>query len=173
MQEPRPAPPATTPAAATDAQAILLALHHENSTQARHHDQQRLWIAAIVTVTAGIVLGLLPLSTGEPLHRRYALLLHAALLLAAGTFGFLASLHHHERARLHVQRVHALRRRISQTLAVDILDLYAEANREHLKRFPTLSNRTARVHYLWQGLHATVVLAGLALAALVLFVPGT
>ncbi len=172
MQDSLPAAQAANQGSAADAQAILLALHHENSTQARHHEQQRQWTAAIVALTAAIVLGLGPLSAGQPLHQRYGLLLHAVLLLAAGAFGFFASLHHHERSRLHVQRVHALRRRISQILPVDILDLYAEANREHIKRFPTLSNRTARVHYLWQGLHATVFLVGLALAVLVLFVPG-
>jgi len=156
---------------AGEGQEILLALHHENSTQARHHEQQRQWTAAIVAVAAAIAVGLLPMSAERPLYHSYGLLLHAAFLLAAGTFGFLASLHHHERSRLHVQRVHAVRRRISQTLPVDILDLYAEANREHTTRFPTLSNRTARVHYIWQGFHATVFLIGFALAVLVLCVP--
>jgi len=167
MKEPVPSPSAP----AAQSQELLLALHHENSAQARHHEQQRHWSAAIVALAAAIVLGLAAPGTG-PLYHRYSLLLHAVFLLALGTFGFLASLHHHERSRLHVQRVHAVRRRISETLPVDILDLYAEANREHGKRFATLSNRTARIHYLWQGLHATVFLVGLALAALVLFVPG-
>jgi hypothetical protein len=169
MQESQPASRAS---AATDAQDILLALHHENSTQARHHEQQRHVTVAIVALTAAVILGCLTWVVDRPLYRNYPLLLHAVFLLAAGTYGFLVSLHHHERSRLHVQRVHAVRRRISETLPVDILDLYTEANRHHTKRFPTLSNRTARVHYLWQGMHATVFFLGLALAALVLLIPG-
>jgi hypothetical protein len=166
-------PPRSSAGPAVEGRQILLALHHENSAQARHHEQQRQWATAVVAVAAAFLLASLPPRFEAPLRHNYPLLLQGLFLLAGGVYGFLVSLHHHERSRLHVQRVHAVRRRISQTLPVDILDLYGEANRDHAKRFPTLSNRTARVHYLWLGLHATVAFIGLALTALVLLAPTT
>ncbi len=150
-----------------DAKDILLALHHENSGQARHHEQQRQWIAGLVAVAAAIILGGLAAATAvggralcaDPVAR----LLPGIFLPALGTFGFLASLHHHARSRLHVQRVHAVRRELSRLFPVDILELYASANAEHAKRFAWLSGRTARVHWLWQGQHAAVIASGLVL----------
>jgi hypothetical protein len=155
----------------TDTKDILLALHHENSAQARHHEQQRQWVTTIVAIAAALVMLALGVGRTTPLRGDYTSLLHGLLLCALGTFGFLASLHHHERSRLHVQRVHAVRRAVSHAFPTSILDLYAEANTEHIKRFPRLSTRTARVHYVWQGLHATIVFTGAAVIALVLLGP--
>jgi hypothetical protein len=154
----------------SDARDILLALHHENSGQARHHEQQRQWIAGLVAVGAAIVLG--GIAGAGPGGRGAGHLLSGILLTALGTFGFLASLHHHERSRLHVERVHVVRRELSRLFAVNVLELYAAANAEHARRFAWLSERTARVHWLWQGLHGTVLASGLALVATALCAGG-
>jgi hypothetical protein len=160
--------------AAPDAKDILLTFYAENSEQARHHEQQRQSLTNMVAAVAGIVLGLMALAPGGlQVSRNYGLLLHAFLLAVLGTFGFLASLRHYERSRLHVARVHAVRREISRLFpTADVSRLYDVANREHVRRFPRISERTARVHYVWQALHASIFALGLVLAALVLWSTG-
>jgi hypothetical protein len=41
--------------------------------------------------------------------------------------------------------------------------LYETAREKHARRYPQLSERTARVHYLWQAVHAGVAVLGLLL----------
>lgn len=156
----------------SDSKDILLALHHENSSQARHHEQQRQWATAIVAVATAIVLGSLSAGSSTPLCSNSLLLVHGLFLLTAGAFGVLTSLRHHERSRLHVQRVHAIRKELSRLFPVDVLDLYASANEEHLKKFPLMSNRTARVHLIWQGFHTAIAIMGVILLGLGLLCPG-
>jgi hypothetical protein len=153
--------------AGEDAREILLTLYRENSSQARHYEQQRQAIAAGGALVAAVVLGLL--ATREtPLRHDWLALLPALLLVAVGATGFLASLTRHERARLHVERVHAVRREISRRFAVDIQALYDEAKRTHAQRYPQLSERTGRVHWTYQALHASIAGLGVVLALLVL-----
>jgi hypothetical protein len=155
--------------ASADAKDILLVFYAENSEQARHHEQQRQSLTNMVAAVAGIVLGLVALAPGGMrVGGNYGLLLLGFFLAVLGTFGFLASLRHYERSRLHVSRVHAVRRELSRLFPADISRLYDVANREHVRRFPRISERTARVHYVWQALHASIVALGVALAALVL-----
>ena len=150
-----------------DARDILLTLYRENSGQARHYEQQRQAIAAAGALVAAVVLGLLA-TRATPLGHDWLVLLAALLLVAVGATGFLASLTRHERARLHVERVHAVRREISRRFPVDIQALYDEAKHTHAKRYPRLSERTGRVHWTYQALHASIAALGAALALLVL-----
>jgi hypothetical protein len=153
--------------AGEDAREILLTLYHENSGQARHYEQQRQAIAAAAALVAAVVLGLL--ATREtPLRHDWLALLPALLLVAVGATSFVASLTRHERARLHVERVHAVRREISRRFPVDIQALYDEAKGTHAKRYPRLSERTGRVHWTYQALHASIAALGGVLALLVL-----
>jgi hypothetical protein len=71
-----------------------------------------------------------------------------------------------------VQRVHAIRRELSRLFPVDIPQLYAAANTEHIKRFARLSERTARMHYAWQAFHASIVGVGATLVTLIAWRPG-
>jgi hypothetical protein len=151
--------------AGEDAREILLTLYRENSGQARHYEQQRQTIAAAGCLVAAIVLGLL--ATREAPLAGLALL-PALLLVGVGATGFVASLTRHERARLHVERVHAVRREISRRFPVDIQALYDEAKRTHGKRYPRLSESTGRTHWTYQALHAGIAGLGVLLAALVL-----
>jgi hypothetical protein len=147
-----------------DGKDILLTLLRENSDQARHHEQQRAWTTAVVALGGTLVVGGVLAAGGTAHLGGFDLVVAGFLLGALGGYGFLASLHHHERSRLHVQRVHVVRHDISQRSPVLILDLYARATAEHVKRFAWLSNKTARVHWVWQGFNAVVAAAGLALA---------
>lgn len=151
--------------AGEDAREILLTLYRENSAQARHYEQQRQAIAAAAALVAAVVLGLL--ATREAPLGGLALL-PALLLVAVGATSFVASLTRHERARLHVERVHAVRREVSRRFPVDIQALYDEAKRTHAKRYPRLSEQTGRVHWTYQALHASIAGLGVLLALLVL-----
>ena len=93
----------------------------------------------------------------------------AGLFLAVlGASGFGASLHHLERSRLHVERVHVVRREIARRFPVDIPALYEEATRQHEKRYAVAQPPHRARPWLWQGLHAAIAGLGviLALAAL-------
>ena len=153
--------------AGEDAREILLTLYRENSGQARHYEQQRQAIAAAGALVAGVVLGLLAARENPVRHDAIALL-QALLLAVVGATGFVASLTRHERARLHVERVHAVRREISRRFPVDIQAIYEEAKRTHAKRYPRMSERTGRVHWAYQALHVTIAVLGVALGLLVL-----
>jgi ABC-type nickel/cobalt efflux system permease component RcnA len=153
--------------AGEDAREILLTLYRENSGQARHYEQQRQAIAAAGSLVAGIVLGLLA-TRSMPLAYDWLALLAALLLVGVGATGFVASLTRHERARLHVERVHAVRREISRRFPVDIQALYDEAKHTHAKRYSRLSELTGRTHWTYQALHAGIAGLGVLLALLVL-----
>jgi hypothetical protein len=153
--------------AGADAREILLTLYRENSGQARHYEQQRQAIAAAGALVAGVVLGLLA-ARERPVGHDAIVLLQGLLLAVVGATGFVASLTRHERARLHVERVHAVRREISRRFPVDIQALYDEAKRTHAKRYPRMSERTGRVHWVYQALHASIAALGAALVILCL-----
>jgi hypothetical protein len=153
----------STPA---DEKDVLLTFYDENSAQARHHERMRQTITNVVALAAALVLGLLGVRP-EALCAAPGLL-GGIFLAALGAFGFGASLRHFERSRLHVERVHVVRREIARRFPVDIPALYEAATRQHEKRFAWLSNRTARIHWLWQGLHATVAATGVILVLLAL-----
>jgi hypothetical protein len=157
---------------ASDTKDILLTLHRENSAQVRYYGEQRQSVTNMAAVVTAVVLGLLAFRHSGQLYGNYGLLLHAFFLVAVGTFGFVTSLRHHERSRLHVQRVHAIRRELSRLFPVDVPQLYAAANAEHIKRFARLSERTARMHYVWQLFHASIVGVGVTLVALIAWRPG-
>jgi hypothetical protein len=145
----------------TDAEKDVLTLFYlENARQARHYEDQRQTITNAVLIAAALVLA------GAAIAPRLGLAtaLGGLLLVGAGGYGFLASLRSHERSRLHVERLHAVRDEIGRRLPVDVASLYETARVKHARRYPRLSERTARVHYVWQALHAGVAGAGLLLA---------
>ncbi len=131
---------------------VLLAFYQENALQSRSYEQQRQLVTTTVAVAAALVLGFAP-------DAGLSGVISGLFLVVLGGHGFLACLRHYERGRLHVERVHAVRKEISRT--VPVLDLYAEANEKHAKRFPFLSEKTARTNLIWLGFHAAVVVLGL------------
>lgn len=143
----------------TTEQDVLLLFYAENARQSRHYEEQRQLLSNSVAIAAALVL------TGASAARELgvATALGGLLLLGLGGFGFLASLRNHERSRLHVERLHAVRDEIGRRLPVDIAVLYESARVKHARRYPRLSERTARVHYLWQGLHAGIAGLGVLL----------
>lgn len=149
---------------------LLSLFYLENARQARHYEEQRqslsnaVMVAASIAVAGACVAGSVAsagsaasvaAATSDPATLPSAMLVGALLILLGG-FGFLASLRNHERSRLHVERLHAVRDEIERRLPIDLDGLYEAARKRHARRYPRLSERTARVHYVWQGLHAGI-----------------
>ncbi len=138
---------------------VLLTFYRENSLQSRSYEQQRQAVTTTVAISAAVVIGSASFApAGAPD------VLAGLFLVVLGGHGFLACLRHYERGRLHVERVHAVRQEISRT--VPVLDLYAEANEKHARRFPVLSEKTARTNLIWLGLHVAVATLGVLLLVL-------
>lgn len=152
-----------SPETSTDKDVLLL-FYVENARQSRHYEEQRQSLTNAVAVAAAVVLA----GAGAAQGLGVATALGGLLLVGLGGFGFVASLRNHERSRLHVERLHAVRDEIGRRLPVDVAALYESARVKHARRYPKLSERTARIHYLWQGLHAGVAGLGalLSLASL-------
>ena len=136
-----------------DSLRVLLAFYEENARQARYHGLQRQAVTATVLLAG--VLALWLGSAGGDLAG-----FSGVLLCAAGVYGFLASLHHHERGRLHVERLHAVREAMWRDFPGGVGDLYGDANEKHRKRFPVFSEKTARIHYSWQLIPVVIFLLG-------------
>ncbi len=146
----------TDPADGASVRDVLFLFYAENARQSRHYEEQRQSLSNASVLAAALILG------GAAVAPRLgvATALGGLLLIGLGGFGFLAALRNHERSRLHVERLHAVRDEIGRRLPVDIRALYETAREKHARRYPRLSERTARIHYLWQGLHAGVAVLG-------------
>ena len=147
--------PSNTPLSSEEKE-ILALFYVENARQSRHYEEQRQSITNAVVMAAAIVLAAATIASDWT----FATSLGGLLLIGLGGFGFLAALRSHERSRLHVERLHAVRDEIGRRSAVDVTALYETARAKHARRYPQLSERTARVHYLWQALHAGVAALG-------------
>ena len=113
----------------------------------------------MVALCAAIILAFRLLADASP----DGALVGGGFLAVLGVYGFLASFHHHERARLHVERLHAVREALWSQFPGEVGDLYGTANEKHRSRFPVVSEKTARIHYAWQLVHLAVGIAGLYL----------
>lgn len=138
---------------------ILLAFYEENARQARYHGTRRQSVASLVGLATTLLLAAALLA--DP-TAAYALLA-GGFLIALSLYGFFASLHHHERSRLHVERLHAVREAMWAEYPGGVGDLYGAANEKHRKRFPVFSEKTARIHYAWQLVHVASLGAGIFL----------
>jgi hypothetical protein len=138
---------------------ILLAFYEENARQARYHGTRRQSVASLVGLATALLLAASLLA--NPM-RIYALLA-GGFIIALSLYGFMASLHHHERSRLHVERLHAVREAMWAEYPGGVGDLYGAANQKHRDRFPVFSEKTARIHYAWQLVHVAGFGTGLSL----------
>lgn len=142
--------------------ATLFLFYSENARQSRHYEEQRQSLANAAVLAAAIVIA----GASCPGAAGPVRMIGGLFLVGIGTFGFLVSLRDHERSRLHVERLHSVRDEIGRRLPVDMTGLYEAARLRHARRYPRLSERTARVHYLWQGLHAGIAAVGAGLLLL-------
>jgi hypothetical protein len=104
---------------AKDQQTLLLACLQENWYQARHHKLQRERVTAIVASTTGLVMGLFGFSSSwrHPSGEHLAVPFFMVIL---GAWGYLAPWKHHERSRMNVQRIRALRKRLSALSGITV-----------------------------------------------------
>ena len=146
---------------AKDQQTLLLACLKENCDQARHHEVQRERVTAIVASTTGLIMGLFGFSQSWS-HPSGVHLAVPFFMVILGGWGYLAAWKHHERSRMHVQRIRAVRKRLSALSGIDLDDIHAEAYQAHLARFGDSALYESRTHLIWKAFPVIVSLMGLA-----------
>jgi hypothetical protein len=152
---------------AKDQQTLLLAYLKENCDQARHHEIQRERVTAIVASTTGLVMGLFGFSSSW----RQPSAIHLAVpffMILLGTWGYLAAWKHHERSRMHVQRIRVLRKQLSALSGIDLDALNADAYTAHLARFGDSALYESRTHLIWKAFPLIVSLIGVAVAVAII-----
>jgi hypothetical protein len=152
---------------AKDQQTLLLAYLKENCDQARHHEVQRERVTAIVASTTGLIMGLFGFSSSWS-HPSSVHLAIPFFLIILGAWGYLAAWKHHERSRMHVQRIRALRKRLSALSGIDLEAVNAEAYQAHVSRFGDSALYESRTHLIWKAFPIIVSLIGVAVAANIL-----
>jgi len=148
---------------AKDQQTLLLAYLKENCDQARHHEVQRERVTAIVASTTGLIMGLFGFSSSwdHPTHVHLAI---PFFLIVLGAWGYLAAWKHHERSRMHVQRIRACRKQLQALSGIDLDALNAQAYEEHMARFGSSALYESRTHLIWKAFPIIVSLIGVAAA---------
>ncbi len=146
-----------------DQQTLLLAYLKENCDQARHHEVQRERVTAIVASTTGLVMGLFGFSSSWS-HPSSVHLAVPFFMVILGAWGYLAAWKHHERSRMHVQRIRAIRKQLSALSGVDLDAIHAKAYTAHLARFGDSALYESRTHLIWKAFPLIVSLIGVAVA---------
>lgn len=135
---------------------ILLRLYEEQVRHGRHHETLRSQATNIVVVMSGAAIGFLASNVGPDDYRSVL----GAFIIAINTYGFLMSLKHYERSRLHVTVAGKYRSAISNAVPVGgttINEIRDSGKDEHEGR--SWVSRWIRAYALWAGLH--LVLGGL------------
>lgn len=149
-----------------DKLSVLLSVYKENADQARHHEQQRERITAIVAQTTGVVLGLLTFSKTGILTGSIEHALVAVFVIMLGILGFWSSWKHNERSRLHHHRIRELRGEMAGLSEIDLRGIFKRADAKHKKDYRFDPGRI-RLHWAWKSFHVLIVCLGLALLGVV------
>ena len=138
-----------------DATDVILKQMDQQWSQARQSEDHRASITRNVLVLGVAVQGfIVTLKFGLPT------LGLAATLVLLGIWGAAVSSKYYERFRLHVTRVGRLMEQLEKLHPEsDLTALEAEADRMHKERHPRMHH--IRLHWMWSGLHAGVLGAGI------------
>ncbi len=75
----------------------------------------------------------------------------------------MATWKHHERSRLHLQRVRQYRKRLAELSGIDLSAISAAAEEEHMKIFGSSALYESRAHLIWKAFPLIISAIGLAL----------
>lgn len=139
---------------------VWLRMYEEQVRHARHHETLRTHSTNVIIVLSAAVFAFL--SSDDVSSRQHIVL--ALFLILANAYGFIMSMKHYERNRLHVAVAGRYRSMISQYNALQGTSLNEEreiGQERHFRRFRIVSR--LRTHLLWSGLHIVIVLMALVL----------
>lgn len=136
---------------------IWLRMYEEQIRHGRHHETLRSQATNLVVIMSGAALAFLASGNASKLDSS----LLGAFIIAINVYGFLMSLKHYERCRLHVAVASRYRDVVSDASPIDQLTINAArrlAKREHQRFFPI--SRRLRAYVLWAGLHLVLACLG-------------
>ena len=136
----------------------LLALYHEQTGQARHHENQRATVTNYVLVVAGAILGLVNV---EALRSAQGAL--GCYLIIVGCFGAAVTAKHYERNRYHARLAGRYRHQI-EALQPEVAIDRDEVRKDQRRDFPFFHGE--RLWKYWVTLHLMVAGLGALLAVL-------
>ena len=139
---------------------VWLRMYEEQVRHARHHETLRTQSTNVIIVLSAAVLAFL--SSDDVSFGQHIVL--ALFLILANAYGFIMSLKHYERNRLHVAVAGRYRSMISEHSALQGNSLNEErqiGQEGHFRRFRIVSK--LRTHLLWSGLHIIILLMALIL----------
>ena len=139
---------------------VWLRMYEGQVRHARHHETLRTKSTNVIIVLSAAVLAFQ--SSDDVSFGQHIVL--ALFLILANTYGFIMSMKHYERNRLHVAVAGRYRSIISRYNALQGSSLNDEreiGQEGHFRRFRIVSK--LRTHLLWSGLHIIIVLMSLVL----------
>lgn len=146
----------------SDETEILLRLHEDQWTHARHSEDQRATVTNLVITLASAGIAFIAQTGLNPTK-----LPITVLLIILGLYGAFTSEKLSERSRYHIIRARLLRKRIDELYPdAKIEQLKEEAERYHKNRDSFLYD--FKLHYLWLALHLAISLTGIILTIIVL-----
>ncbi len=132
---------------------LLLAFYNEQTTQARHHEEQRATMTNVVLAVAGAATGLTSFKDADVLHLPLAL-----FLVGVGCYGAIFSAKHYERNRYHSELARQYRRTLERVMPGAKIDR-DEVRKEHAKKFPRLTSW--RLNWFWVAIPLLAVALGI------------
>jgi hypothetical protein len=146
-----------------DTNDILLHMIELNWTNARQAEDQRSTITGLIIIIASAIQGGLT-QTG---FSKNALPI-TLMLIVLGAFGMLASAKLYERFQLNVAMAVNIRKRLEELHPdIQIKKIVDKTEAEHLAMHPILGEKV-RLHRVWQGLHALIVILGITYKIIIL-----
>jgi len=155
---------------------VLRDCYQEQVSQARHHENQRERMTALIVAVATAFVSVI--SHGEfQIHTLFL----AVLLIPIGAFGFAFCRKHYERNRLHTTIARHYLKAIEKQLSSPaepvsssyLTDIHKAGRADHKKNFSSQSSRKAsatglRLHTFWNSIHLLIVVLGVLLSALII-----
>ena len=138
---------------------VWLRMYEEQSRHGRHHEEMRAQSTNFIVAISAAALAFI--SSEHATAERVTII--AWLLIAINIYGWLISLKHYERSRLHVTVGTKYRDVISKAAAIgeSLINLERNAGKaDHERKFGF--SRWLRAYALWSGLH--ILLAGFGVA---------
>ena len=139
---------------------VWLRMYEEQVRHARHHETLRSQSANVIIVLSA---GILAFLSSEYVSSGQHVVL-ATFLVLANAYGFVMSMKHYERNRLHVAVAGRYRSLLSQCSALDGCTVNEEreiGHNGHFRDYRIMGR--LRTHLLWSGLHIVILFVAVLL----------
>jgi Flp pilus assembly protein TadB len=145
---------------------VLLKMYDEHAQQARQHETQRERMSWIILAVSGVLVTFIANNGLQPNS-----LIASATLIVLGVYGWLFSLKHYEKNRLHTKIMKSFRDNLGGETGLDIDAIRAVGSNSHkddYKKSPIKSwIWKCRLNHLWAGLPLLIAVLGLALSVII------